>query len=226
MLLRIPDVVRADDARRIREALEQADWQDGRVTAGHQAAGAKRNQQLPGDSPLSERLAAGVLEALAHSAPFMAAALPLKVFPPRFNRYCDGGEYAHHIDNAVLSVPGSAHRVRGDLSATLFLSEPDDYDGGELEIVGIGETQTVKLPAGHLVVYPGSQLHRVTPVTRGVRYAAFFWIQSLVADQHCRTLLWQFDQSIQALTPTLGEHPELARLTGLYHNLLRLWSQT
>lgn len=226
MLLKIPDVIRAEDVRRIRAALEQADWQDGRATAGHQAAATKRNQQLPADSPLGERLAAGITEALAHCGAFMGAALPLKLFPPRFNRYRDGGEYGAHIDNAVLSVPGSAHRVRGDLSATLFLSEPDDYDGGELEILGDGEPQTVKLPAGHLVVYPGSQLHRVTPVTRGTRYAAFFWIQSLVPDPQQRALLWQLDRSIQALGARHGDDPELPRLTGLYHNLLRLWSQT
>jgi PKHD-type hydroxylase len=157
---------------------------------------------------------------------FFSATLPLKILPPRFNRYADDGAYDDHIDNAVLTVPGTAHRIRTDISATLFFSEPDEYDGGELTIEDTYGRHAVKLPAGDLVVYPGSSLHRVTPVTRGARIAAFFWIQSLVRDDGQRELLLQLDRSVQSLTASTPDSPELATLTGVYHNLLRRWSDT
>lgn len=226
MMLKIPDLLTAEQVRQCRQALQQAEWSDGRATAGHQAAKAKNNLQLPLNSPVGEQIGQLILDTLGRNPLFMAGALPLKVLPPRFNRYEGGGNYGNHIDSAILSVPGTAHRVRTDISATLFFSEPDEYDGGELLVEDSYGTHSVKLPAGHLVLYPGTSLHRVTPVTRGTRYASFFWVQSLVADDGQRTLLLELDRAIQGLTPTNAEHPALPQLTGVYHNLLRRWSQT
>ena len=225
-MLKIADLLTPAQVAQSREALLQADWADGRATAGGQAQRAKRNLQLPADSAVGERLGNLVLEALGRSPTFIAGALPLKVLPPRFNRYENGGHYGHHVDNAILSVPNSPHRIRSDVSATLFLSEPADYDGGELIVEDRYGSHSVKLPAGHLVLYPSSSLHRVAPVTRGVRLAAFFWVQSLVREDHQRAMLLELDQAIQALTPAQPDHPALPRLTGVYHNLLRHWSQT
>ncbi|MFI8745462.1 Fe2+-dependent dioxygenase [Pseudomonas sp. NPDC077186] len=222
MLLQIPDLLSAEQLRQCRAALQTANWQDGRHSAGHQAVGVKANQQLAEDDPLAQQLAEFVLAQLGQSPRFMAAALPLKVLPPRFNRYAEGGSYGAHIDSAVFSVPGTPHRIRADLSATLFLSEPDEYDGGELVL----QDQRIKLPAGHLLLYSSGSLHRVEPVTRGARLAAFFWVQSLVREQSQRDLLLELDDSIQALRRHLPDSPELLRLTGVYHNLLRQWSQT
>jgi PKHD-type hydroxylase len=222
MLLHIPDLLSAEQLRQCRAALDAANWQDGRHTAGHQAANVKANQQLAQDDPLAQQLADFVLAQLGQSPRFMAAALPLKVLPPRFNRYAEGGSYGEHIDSAVFSVPGTPHRIRADLSATLFLSEPDEYDGGELVL----QERRLKLPAGHLVLYSSGSLHRVEPVTRGARLAAFFWVQSLVREEQQRNLLLELDDSIQALRQQLSDSPELVRLTGIYHNLLRQWSQT
>ncbi|WP_457788932.1 Fe2+-dependent dioxygenase [Pseudomonas sp. PL-6] len=222
MLLHIPDLLSAEQLRQCRAALLAANWQDGRHSAGHQAVGVKANQQLAQDDPLAQQLAEFVLAQLGQSPRFMAAALPLKVLPPRFNRYAEGGSYGAHIDSAVFSVPGTPHRIRADLSATLFLSEPDEYDGGELVL----KDKRVKLPAGHLLLYSSGSLHRVEPVTRGARLAAFFWVQSLVREESQRNLLLELDDSIQALRQQLPDSPELLRLTGVYHNLLRQWSQT
>ncbi|MFI8607172.1 Fe2+-dependent dioxygenase [Pseudomonas sp. NPDC077649] len=222
MLLHIPDLLSAEQLRQCRAALQAANWQDGRHSAGHQAVGVKANQQLAQDDPLAQQLAEFVLAQLGQSPRFMAAALPLKVLPPRFNRYAEGGSYGAHIDSAVFSVPGTPHRIRADLSATLFLSEPDEYDGGELVL----QDKRVKLPAGHLLLYSSGSLHRVEPVTRGARLAAFFWVQSLVREESQRNLLLELDDSIQALRQQLPDSPELLRLTGVYHNLLRQWSQT
>ncbi|ERI53293.1 Fe(II)-dependent oxygenase [Pseudomonas sp. EGD-AK9] len=222
MLLHIPDLLSAEQLRQCRAALQAANWQDGRHSAGHQAVGVKANQQLAQDDPLAQQLAEFVLAQLGQSPRFMAAALPLKVLPPRFNRYAEGGSYGAHIDSAVFSVPGTPHRIRADLSATLFLSEPDEYDGGELVL----QDKRVKLPAGHLLLYSSGSLHRVEPVTRGARLAAFFWVQSLVREESQRNLLLELDDSIQALRQQLPASPELLRLTGVYHNLLRQWSQT
>ncbi|MGD9536213.1 MAG: Fe2+-dependent dioxygenase [Alphaproteobacteria bacterium] len=226
MLLEIPDVLTPEEVRRCRDALERANWQDGRQTAGHVAVHAKHNQQLGQDDPLCRQLGDFILERLGGTPRFIAAALPLKVLPPRFNRYVGGGTYGEHIDAAIFSVPGTPHRIRSDLSATLFFSEPVDYDGGELVINADFGERLVKLPAGHMVLYSGNTLHRVTPVTRGARLAAFFWIQSLVRDDGERAMLLELDDTIQALGLSAPGDPALVRLTGLYHNLLRRWANT
>ncbi|WP_175252979.1 Fe2+-dependent dioxygenase [Pseudomonas sp. BMW13] len=222
MMLIIPDVLDAEQLRDCRAALETASWQDGRLSAGHQAVHAKTNQQLAQNDPLTQQLGDFLLECLSRNPRFMAAALPLKVVPPRFNRYAGGGQYGDHIDNAIFSVPGTSQRIRADLSATLFFNEPDEYDGGEL----VTRERRIKLPAGHLVLYSSGSLHRVEPVTRGARLASFFWLQSLVRQDDQRELLLELDDSIQALRLQVPDCPELLRLTGLYHNLLRQWSQT
>lgn len=221
MMSSIADVLTSEQLHQCRQALEQATWQDGRQTAGHIAVAAKSNQQLAQNDPLAQQLGDFILERLGQCPGFIATALPLKVLPPRFNRYAGGATYGNHIDNAIFSVPGTPHRVRADLSATLFFSEPDEYDGGELVIEDSYGSHRVKLSAGHLVLYPSGSLHRVEPVTRGARLAAFFWIQSLVREDHQRGMLLELDKSIQALTRQLPESPELVRLTGVYHNLLR-----
>lgn len=226
MLVQIPDVLSADEVRQCRQALEQAAWTDGRLTAGHVAAKAKNNEQLAHDDALANRIGNLILDRLGAIPRFMAAALPLRVLPPRFNRYTGGGTYANHIDNAVFTIPGTALRVRSDLSATLFFSEPGDYDGGELVIEDSYGAHRVKLPAGHLVLYPGTSLHRVTPVTRGARLAAFFWVQSLVRDDARRALLLDLDDAIQRVTAQLPDDPAIAALAGVYHNLLRQWAET
>lgn len=226
MLHTVHKLLSADQVGQFRQALQSAAWTDGRTTAGYSARRAKNNQQLAADDSVGDRLGEALLEALSRNSGFMAAALPLKVFPPRFNRYENSGHYGKHIDNAVLSVPGSSHRVRSDLSATLFLTEPSEYEGGELVIEDTYGSHSVKLAAGDLVLYPGTSLHHVTPVTRGARLAAFFWIQSLVRDDARRSLLWQLDQNIQQVATELPESPIGPRLTGIYHNLLRLWSDT
>lgn len=226
MMLSIADVLTPEQVGECRQAFEQAGWQDGRLTAGYQAAKAKANQQLAQDDPLTLQIGDFIVQRLGNHPQFVSAALPLKVLPPRFNRYSGGGTYGNHIDNAIFSVPGTPHRVRSDLSATLFFSDPDEYDGGELVVEDSYGSHSVKLPAGHLVLYPGSSLHRVNPVTRGTRYAAFFWIQSLVRDDTQRSLLLELDRAVQALTLEVPESAELARLTGVYHNLLRQWANT
>lgn len=226
MMLTIPQLLGADQLLQCRQALLQAEWTDGRGTAGHQAARAKHNLQLPQDSPVAGQIGGLIVEALGRNPAFVSGALPLKVLPPRFNRYESGGHYANHIDSAILSVGNSGHRIRSDISATLFFSEPADYDGGELIVEDSYGSHSVKLPAGHLVLYPSSSLHRVTPVTRGTRLAAFFWVQSLVREDSQRRLLLDLDRAIQSLTPAQPTHPALSQLTGVYHNLLRRWSQT
>ncbi len=226
MIVDIPDLLTPEQLQQCRQALMQAEWTDGRQTAGHAAARAKHNQQLPPASPLAVQLGEFILKTLGSHPLFMSAALPLKVLPPQFNRYQDGGDYGNHVDSAVFSVPDSPHRIRSDLSATVFFSEPGEYDGGELVIEDTYGPRSVKLPAGHMVLYPGSSLHRVTPVTRGARLASFFWIQSLVREDSRRSLLFELDQSIQQLGQTDPEHPSLVRLMGVYHNLLRQWSDT
>jgi PKHD-type hydroxylase len=220
MLLAIPDVLGKEQVAAFRAALDGAEWVDGRVTAGHQSALAKHNAQLAEDDPLSPRLGNIVLDALDRNPLFVSAALPRKVFPPLFNRYSGGQAFGIHVDNAIRVAKGGA-RVRTDLSATLFLAEPDEYDGGELSIEGGFGLQQVKLPAGHMVLYPASSLHRVEPVTRGTRVASFFWIQSMVRDDADRAVLFDLDQAIQRLAP---EHPSTIALTGVYHNLLRRWA--
>ncbi len=228
MLLQIPDVLTADQVAKARELLENADWADGRITAGYQSARAKDNAQLPEDSPVARELGAIVLEALSRNSTFFSAALPRRIYPPLFNRYAGGQSFGFHVDNAVRydRSRGGAEPVRTDLSATLFFSEPEDYDGGELVIEDTYGTHSVKLRAGDMVLYPGTSLHRVTPVTRGQRLASFFWIQSLVREDAQRRLMFELDVSIRRLTQDVPEHPALIQLTGVYHNLLRRWSDT
>lgn len=227
MLLHIPDVLTAAQVAQARSQLDAADWADGRITAGHQSAKAKDNAQLPEDSPVARELGAMVLDALSRNSTFFSAALPKRIYPPLFNRYGGGQSFGYHVDNAVRydRSRGGAEPVRTDLSATLFLSAPDEYDGGELIIEDTFGTQSVKLPAGHLVLYPGSSLHRVTPVTRGTRVASFFWMQSMLRDDGHRRLMFQMDVAIRRLTQDVPEHPALVQLTGVYHNLLREWAE-
>lgn len=225
MLLHIPSLFAADELLRIREALAQADWADGKVTAGHQSAKAKHNLQLPEAHPLAKEIGSALIERLWQTPQFMSAALPHKVFPPLINCYREGGNFGFHIDNALRQPKGSAERVRTDLSATLFLSDPDSYDGGELVIQDTYGTQQIKLAGGHMVLYPGTSLHKVNPVTRGERYAAFFWTQSLVREDSQRALLFEMDNAIQQLSADLPDHPSLLQLTGTYHNLLRRWAE-
>jgi PKHD-type hydroxylase len=225
MLLPIRDVLTSEQVAEARRVLERAEWVDGRVTAGHQSARAKENRQLPEDSKAACQLGDLVLEALERCPLFMTAALPLRVFPPLFNRYDGGQSFGTHVDNAIRQVKGTPHRVRTDLSATLFLAGPDEYDGGELEVEDTYGMHEVKLPAGHMILYPASSLHRVRPVTRGTRLASFFWIQSMVRDDAERTLLFDLDMAIQGLGRDQPDHPAALQLTGVYHNLLRRWSE-
>jgi PKHD-type hydroxylase len=226
MMLRIPQVLTPEQVRQCRHLLEAADWRDGRATAGHLAAKVKDNQQLGDDQPATRQVGDLILQALGQHPLFLSAALPLKVLPPRFNRYQGGGQYGAHVDSAIFSVPGTPHRVRSDLSATLFFSEPDEYEGGELTVQDSYGQHSARLAAGDLVLYPGTSLHHVTPVTRGVRLAAFFWIQSLVRDDSQRSLMLELDTAIQQLARDTPGHPALDKLTGVYHNLLRQWANT
>ena len=225
MLLHVPGVLTREQVARVRGVIDQAEWVDGRVTAGAQSARTKHNLQLPQDSPAAREMGDLILAALQRSALFMSAALPLKVFPPLFNRYGGGHSFGSHVDNAIRQVPGTPHRVRTDLSATLFLAEPDDYDGGELVAEDTYGAHRVKLPAGDMVLYPSTSLHHVTPVTRGERIASFFWIQSLVRDDGRRTLLFDMDSAIQRLARDVPDHQSTVQLTGVYHNLLRQWAE-
>ena len=227
MLLDIPEVLSAAQVAEARAKLQAADWADGRVTAGYQSAKAKDNAQLPETSPVAMELGAMVLEALSRNSTFFSAALPKRIYSPLFNRYEGGQSFGFHVDNAVRydRSRGAAEAVRTDLSATLFLSEPDEYDGGELIIEDTYGTQSIKLPAGQMVLYPGTSLHRVAPVTRGARLASFFWIQSMVRDDGQRRLMFELDLSIRRLTQDIPDNPALIQLTGVYHNLLRQWSE-
>ena len=225
MLLRIPALLTPDEVRHCRQALESATWQDGRTTAGHVAAQVKSNQQLPLDSKTGQQIGDLLLDRLGRNPLFMSAALPLKVLPPRFNRYEGGGTYGNHIDNAFFNIPGTAIKVRSDISTTVFFSDPEEYEGGELIVEDTFGQQSVKLAAGDAIVYPGTSLHRVNPVTRGTRYASFFWTHSLIKSAEQRRLLFDLDQSIQELTAEQPEHPRVAALSGTYHNLLRMWSE-
>jgi PKHD-type hydroxylase len=225
MLLAVPDVLTAGQVAQARLILDQAEWVDGRVTAGHQSVRAKDNSQLAEGSPAARQLGAIVLAALQESPLFLSAALPLHVFPPLFNRYQGGQAFGTHVDNAIRQITGTPHRIRTDLSATLFLSAPSDYDGGELVVEDTYGVHPVKLPAGHLVLYPASSLHHVRPVTRGARLASFLWVQSMVRHDAERTILFDLDTAIQRLTGDLPDHPSTVQLTGVYNNLLRQWSE-
>jgi PKHD-type hydroxylase len=225
MLLHIPQVLTADEVGEFRRRLDGAEWADGRETVGHQGARVKRNEQLPDTSPLKAELGHALLAALKRSPLFFAAALPRKILPPRFNRYTGGGEYGFHIDGAVMSIGGDEH-LRSDVSCTVFLNDPDEYEGGRLIISDTYGEHRVAKPAGDAIIYPSSSLHRVEPVTRGARMASFFWVQSLVRDETQRRTLFELDTSIQKLTLDGADEDALLQLTCVYHNLLRSWSET
>ncbi len=227
MLVCIPEVLTKDEVAAIRSELDAAKWESGLKTAGPQAALVKNNRQLPPGSSLADKLGDRVLEGLSRNPIFMSAALPLKILPPMFNSYAGGESFGVHVDNAIRVVPGTPVRVRTDLSCTLFLSDPEDYDGGELVVEGYYGAQEVKLPAGDLVLYPSTSLHKVEPVTRGERVASFFWLQSMIRDDQHRSLLFDLDQTIQELGAEVGaDHSAAVRLTGIYHNLIRAWADT
>lgn len=227
MLTCIPDVLRRDEVADFRRIMDGCAWEDGRSTAGAQSALVKSNEQLPPDSEASRKLGNRVVSALATNPRFISAAIPLHIFPPLFNRYAaaDGHHFGIHVDNAVRGDRLTGLRIRTDLSVTLFLSGPDEYDGGELVVEDTYGSHEIKLPAGSLVVYPASSLHMVTPVTRGVRVASFFWLQSMIRDAHARSLIFDLDNAIQSLVGRLGrDDPETVKLTGVYHNLIRIWA--
>ncbi|MEA2739977.1 MAG: PKHD-type hydroxylase [Acetobacteraceae bacterium] len=224
-MLQIPDVLTPEQVRTCLEVLNDADWIDGRVTAGFQSALAKHNAQVPEEHPAARALGDVIVTALERTPLFISAALPLRVFPPLFNRYAGGQSFGTHVDNAIRQVKGTPHRIRTDLSATLFLTAPDEYDGGVLTVEDHFGVQSVKLPAGHLVLYPASSLHHVTPVTSGARISAFFWIQSMIRDDARRTLLFDLDNAIQSVGRDVPDHPSVVELTGVYHNLVRQWAE-
>jgi len=227
MLVTIPNVLNSNELAHIRTVLESTNWIDGRTTAGDQAAKVKNNLQIPIDAPEAQELGQIILRALGANERFMSAALPLRVLPPMFNRYDVGMTFGAHVDGSIRSLPGAGIRLRTDVSSTLFLTDPGDYDGGELIVHDTYGTHSVKLPAGHLVVYPATSMHSVTPVTRGSRWAAFFWTQSLVKDDWRRHMLYDLDNAIISVRSRLpDDDPAVVGLTAHYHNLIRHWSET
>lgn len=225
MMLHIPAVLSPEEVRQFRRELDAAPWSDGRATVGSQGARVKHNQQLDPALPLGQELGRRILEKLRTHAQFFAAALPLRILPPLFNRYAGGGQYGLHVDGSVMSQRDTPQPLRSDVSATLFLCDPADYDGGELVVKDTYGEHEARLPAGDLLLYPSTSLHQVLPVTRGARVCAFFWVQSMVRDDSRRTMLYELDQVIQSLRMQLGEAPECVSLTAHYHNLLRLWAE-
>jgi PKHD-type hydroxylase len=227
MLVCVEDILSRQEVSAVLTRLDGAAWDDGRTTAGAQSAQTKRNQQIPLDSPVLPDLQTLVLQRLMSNPTWVSAALPLHVLPPMFNRYAEAETFGVHVDNAIRVNPQTGQRIRTDLSCTLFLNDPEDYDGGELVIEDNYGTQSIKLPAGHCVLYPSTSLHQVTPVTRGARTASFFWVQSMIRDGGQREILFDLDQSIQDLSATAGlNDPTAVRLTGIYHNLIRQWAET
>jgi len=226
MIVHIPNLLSGDQVAHIRGVLSGTDWVDGKVTAGAQSAGTKHNLQVPENAPAARALGDMILTALGQNERFTSAALALRVFPPLFNRYDQGMNFGAHIDNAIRFVKGASSpvRVRTDMSATLFLTDPDDYDGGELVIEDTFGNHKIKQPAGDLVVYSATSRHRVTPVTRGSRWSSFFWIQSMIRDESARAMLFELDNAIQGLRKQVGDSEEVVSLTGLYHNLVRRWA--
>jgi PKHD-type hydroxylase len=228
MLICVPDVLSKTDVADFRRIMDACDWEDGRSTAGAQSAMVKKNEQLPPDSEAARLLGNRIISALTANPRFISAAVPQQIFPPLFNRYAasNGHHFGIHVDNAVRGDRLTGLRIRTDLSVTLFLSEPEEYDGGELIIEDFYGSHEIKLPAGHLVLYPASSLHMVTPVTRGTRVASFFWLQSMIRDAHARSLIFDLDTAIQSLVERLGrDDPETVKLTGIYHNLIRYWAE-
>jgi PKHD-type hydroxylase len=225
MLITIPDVFSAEEVAEARAILDSAEWIDGKVTAGYQAQAVKHNLQLPEGHPAGAKVGEMVLAALARSPLFLSAALPLKVFPPMFNRYTGGGQFGTHVDTAIRALVSTGQRIRTDVSATLFLTAPEEYDGGDLQVEDTYGVHSVKLPAGHMVLYPATSLHRVTAVTHGARVSSFFWIQSMIRTDEERTLLYNLDTAIQRLAGESPGNPVGVQLTGVYHNLLRRWAE-
>ena len=223
MILQIPNVLTGEQVQHARHLLDAADWVDGKVTAGPQSAKVKDNAQLPEDHPVARELGSLIVSTLARHPLFLSAAVPLRVFPPLFNRYAGGQSFGNHVDNAIRHASGVP--MRTDLSATLFLAGPDEYDGGELMVEDTYGVHAVKLPAGHLILYPSTSLHHVRPVTSGARVASFFWIQSMVRSDEQRTLLFDLDTAIQRIAPDAPGHPGLVQLTAVYHNLVRRWAE-
>lgn len=226
MLITIPKVLTPEEVKVCRSLLENAQWQDGKKTAGYLAQGVKSNLQLAIDDPSAQKISEFLLGILHSNPTFIAAALPSRILPPRFNKYESSGAYGFHIDNAIFPHPATGQQIRTDVSSTVFFSDPDEYDGGELIIADTYGEQSIKLNAGDAVVYPGNSLHKVNPVTRGTRFASFFWTQSMVREAHKRSILWELDQSIQTLAQCGSDPENLARLSGVYHNLIREWAQT
>lgn len=224
MMLHIPEVLTPEQVVEMRNRLDASNWVDGRETVGEQGAKVKRNRQLPELSPLGRELGETILKALVSNPLFVSAAIPYRYVPPLFNRYEGGEHYGFHVDGSIRTIPGTNLNLRTDLSCTLFLCEPEDYEGGELIVSDTYGEHEVKLPAGDLILYPSSSLHKVEPVTRGARVCSFFWIQSMVADDAKRTMLFELDKNIQQLREKVGDAPEIVGLTGHYHNLLRQWA--
>ncbi|WP_038209434.1 Fe2+-dependent dioxygenase [Xenophilus azovorans] len=225
MMLHVPQVLTPEQVREMRAAIDAAEWVDGRATVGPQGAQVKRNRQLDEMSPLGRQFGEAIVQALLNNPLFFSAALPFRFVPPLFNRYEGGETYGLHVDGSVRNVPGTRFQLRTDLSCTLFLCEPEDYEGGELEVVDTYGAHEVKLPAGDLILYPSSSLHRVHPVTQGARVCSFFWVQSMVRDDTRRGLLFEMDQALQKLRARVGETEETLALTASYHNLLRMWAE-
>jgi PKHD-type hydroxylase len=228
MLICVPEVLSKAEVAEFRHLMDASGWEDGRSTAGAQSALVKRNEQLPPDSELARKLGHRIVSAITANPRFLAAAIPLHIFPPLFNRYAasDGHHFGVHVDNAVRGDHLTGLRIRTDLSVTLFLAEPEEYDGGELVVEDNYGSHEVKLPAGDLVLYPASSLHLVTPVTRGIRVASFFWLQSMIRDAHARSMIFDLDSAIQNLVERIGrDDPETVKLTGIYHNLIRYWAE-
>jgi PKHD-type hydroxylase len=224
VLLQIPQVLTQDQVARIRARIDAAQWVDGNVTSGHQSARAKYNEQLPEESPVAREAGDEIAAALSRSPLFFSAALPRQVYPPLFNRYASDMNFGNHVDSAMRVHAPTGRRIRTDISATLFLTAPEDYDGGELLVEDTYGVHTVKLPAGDMVIYPATSLHRVTPVTRGARVSSFFWIESMIRDDAQRALLFDMDMALVRLNQQVPDHPSLVSLTGVYHNLLRMWA--
>lgn len=225
MMLHVPGVLTPDEVREFRLKLDSANWTDGRATVGAQGAQVKRNQQLDPASPVAVTLSAAILQRLATHPLFFSATLPLRILPPLFNRYAGGGTYGEHVDGAVMRQAGTTQPLRSDISCTLFLCEPAEYEGGELVVKDTYGDHEARLPAGDLLIYPSTSLHHVLPVTTGARVCAFFWVQSMVREDSRRVALYELDQVIQRLRARLGEAPECVALTGHYHNLLRMWAE-
>ena len=225
MLLTIPDVLTQEQVTQAKQILDAAEWVDGKVTAGPQASKVKDNMQLPENHPVSRQLGEMILVALSKNPLFISAALPRTVFPPMFNSYSGGQAFGTHVDTAIRPIAGTGHRIRTDLSATLFLTAPEDYDGGELCVEDTYGIKSVKLPAGHMILYPSTSLHHVKPVTRGARVSSFFWLQSMIRDDGHRTILFDLDTTIQQISRDYPSGPYAVQLTGIYHNLLRQWAE-